>query len=159
MYAPGLSMFILLPALAAGVLGLLARGHRRVVLILAIAAPVLSMVAFAAQLLPGGVQSCTSSTSGPDVCQSLPAVSAWGGPLPFLIAGALFFLSLAPLASVRAKSWWPAAISALLQAIPQVISFGFLAWAPALALTIAVAFALSRVRSVPASVASPPGGR
>jgi hypothetical protein len=149
-------MFILLPALAIGILGLLARGRPRVVLVLAIAAPVFSIAAFAAQLLPGGVQSCTSSTSGPAVCQSLPALSAWGGPLPFLIAGALFLLALAPLASVRAGSWRPAAISAALQAVPQVISFGFLDWAPALAVTIAVAAALSGPRPVHAAVGSPP---
>ena len=73
------------------------------------------------------------------------------GPLPYLIAMGLIALSLAPLASVRLGKWWPAAVSALLQAIPQVISFGgFIDWAPALAVTIAVAFALTGDRSTAA---------
>jgi|ERR1700674_252500 len=136
-------------ALAVGALGLLARGHRRVVLILAFAAPILSIGAFAAQFVPGGAESCSSSTGGLNVCQSLPAVSGWGGPLPYLIAVGLILLSLAPLASVRTGKWWPAAASALLQAVPQVISFGgFIDWAPALAVTVGVAFAVAGARSV-----------
>src|SRR5437868_4435055 len=135
-------MLILPLALAVGALGLIARGHRRVVLAIAIAAPILSVLALAAQFLPGGAESCTSTTSGPAVCHAEPAVSGWSGPLPFAIAVALIALSLAPLASVRTGRWWPVAASAVLQAIPQVISFGgFLDWAPALAMTIAVAFA------------------
>ncbi len=142
-------------ALAVGALGLLARGHRRIVLILAFAAPILSVVAFAAQFVPGGAESCTASTGGPNVCQSVPAVSGWGGPLPYLIAVGLILLSLAPLASVRTGKWWPAAASALLQAVPQVISFGgFIDWAPALALTVGVAFALVGARSVPEAALS-----
>jgi hypothetical protein len=141
-------MLILPVALAIGALGLLARGHRRVALALAIAAPILSVLALIAQFVPGGAESCTSSTSGPTVCQAEPAVSGWGGPLPFVIAMALIALSLVPLASVRTGRWWPAAASAVLQAIPQVISFGgFLDWAPALAVTIAVAFAVVGARS------------
>jgi hypothetical protein len=137
-------------ALAVGALGLLARGHRRVVLILAFAAPILSIGAFAVQFVPGGAESCSASTGGPNVCQSLPAVSGWGGPLPYLIAIGLILLSLAPLASVRTGKWWPAAASGLLQAVPQVISFGgFVDWAPALAVTAGVAFALVGARSVP----------
>ena len=144
-------MLILPVALALGALGLLARGHRRVVLALAVAAPILSVLALAAQYLPTGLESCTASTSGPMVCHSLPAVYAWAGPLPYLIAIGLIVLSLAPLASVRIGKWWPAAASALLQAIPQVISFGgFIDWAPALAVTIAVAFALTGARSTAA---------
>jgi hypothetical protein len=135
-------MFILPVALVVGALGLLIRGRRRIVLIVAVGAPILSVLAFIAQFVPGGVESCTSSTSGPDVCQSLPAVTAWEGPLPYSIAIGLIVLSLAPLVSVRTGKWWPAAVSAVLQAIPQVISFGgFLDWAPALAVTVAVAFA------------------
>jgi len=78
--------------------------------------------------------------------------------LPFAIAIALIALSLVPLASVRTRNWWPAAASAALQAIPQVISFGgFLAWAPALAVTVAMAFALvpSRTAGHAAPAASP----
>ncbi len=135
-------------ALAVGALGLLARGHRRVVLALAFAAPILSVVAFAAQFVPGGAESCTSSAGGSNVCQSVPAVSGWGGPLPYLIAIGLILLSLVPLASVRTGKWWPAAASALLQAVPQVISFGgFVDWAPALAVTVGVAFAVDGTRS------------
>ena len=142
-------------ALAVGALGLLARGHRRVVLILALAAPILSVVAFAAQFVPGGAESCASSAGGPNVCQSVPAVSGWGGPLPYLIAVALILLSLAPVASVHTGKWWPAAASALLQAVPQVISFGgFIDWAPALAVTVGVAFALVGARSVPEPAAA-----
>lgn len=119
-------------------------GRRRAVLIVAIAVPILSVLAFAAQFVPGGVQSCSSSTDGPTVCQSLPAVSGWGGPLPYAIAIALVLLSLAPLVSVSTGKRWPATVSALLQVIPQVISFGgFIAWAPALAATIAFAFAFT----------------
>jgi len=52
------------------------------------------------------------------------------------------------LVSVRTGKWWPAAASAVLQAIPQVISFGgFLDWAPAPVVTIAVAFAFVRAGS------------
>jgi hypothetical protein len=142
-------------ALAVGALGLLARGHRRVILILAFAAPILSVVAFGAQFVPGGAESCTSSSGGSLVCQSLPAVSGWGGPSPYVIAIGLILLSLAPLASVRTGKWWPAAASALLQAVPQVISFGgFIDWAPALALTVGVAFALVGARSVPEAALS-----
>ena len=135
-------MLILPLALAIGAIGLLARGHRRVVLILAFAAPILSVGAFTAQFVPGGAESCTASTGGPNVCQSLPAVSGWDGPLPYIIAIGLILLSLGPLASVRTGKWWPAAASGLLQAVPQVISFGgFIDWAPALAVTAVVAFA------------------
>jgi len=151
-------MLILPVALAVGALGLLARGRRRVVLTLAVAAPILSVLALAVQYLPSGLESCTASTSGPMVCRSLPAVYAWAGPVPYLIAIGLIVLSLAPLASVRVGKWWPAAASALLQAIPQVISFGgFIDWAPALAVTIAVAFALlgPRTAGQPAPAASP----
>jgi hypothetical protein len=145
-------------ALAIGSLGLLARGHRRVVLVLAFAAPILSVGAFAAQFVQGGAESCTASTGGPNVCQSLPAVSGWGGPLPYLIAVVLILLSLAPFASVQTRKWWPAAASSLLQAVPQVISFGgFIDWAPALAVTASVAFAIAGARSVrePAPDGSP----
>jgi len=151
-------MLILPVAIAVGALGLLARGRRRVVLTLAVAAPILSVLALAAQNLPSGLESCTASTSGPMVCRSLPAVYAWAGPVPYLIAIGLIVLSLAPLASVRVGKWWPAAASALLQAIPQVISFGgFIDWAPALAVTIAVAFALigPRTAGQPTPAASP----
>ena len=151
-------MLILPVAIAVGALGLLARGRRRVVLTLAVAAPILSVLALAAQYLPSGLESCTASTSGPMVCRSLPAVYAWAGPVPYLIAIGLIVLSLAPLASVRVGKWWPAAASALLQVIPQVISFGgFIDWAPALAVTIAVAFALlgPRTTGQPAPAASP----
>jgi len=151
-------MLILPVALALGALGLLARGRPRVVLTLAVVAPILSVLALAVQYLPSGLESCTSSPSGSMVCQSLPAIFAWDGPLPYLIAMGLIALSLAPLASVRIGKWWPAAASALLQAIPQVISFGgFIDWAPALAVTIAVAFALIGPRTAdrPAPAASP----
>jgi len=151
-------MLILPVALAVGALGLLARGHRPVVLTLALAAPILSVLALAAQYLPSGLESCTASTSGPMVCHSLPAVYAWDGPVPYLIAMGLIALSLAPLASVRVGKWWPAAASALLQAIPQVISFGgFIDWAPALTVTIAVAFGMTRPRTArrPTPAASP----
>ena len=135
-------------ALAVGALGFLIRGHRRVILIVAIAATILSVLAFAAQFVPGGAESCTSSTTGPTVCQSLPAVSGWDGPLPYSIAVGLVWLSVAPLLSVRIGKWWPAAASAVLQAVPQVISFGgFVDWAPALVATIAVAFAVGGARS------------
>jgi len=136
-------VFLIPVALAVGALGYFARGRRRVVLILAVSAPLLSVLAFAVQFVPGGVETCSSSTDGTSFCKSLPAVSAWEGPLPYAIAVALVLLSLAPLASVRTDRRSPAVVSAVLQAIPQVISFGgFVDWAPALAATIAVAFAV-----------------
>jgi hypothetical protein len=118
--------------------------RRTALLILAIATPILSVLALAAQFVPGGYESCSSSTSGPTVCQSLPAVSGWGGPLPYTIAVVLILLSLAPLVSMRTGKRWPATVSAVLQVIPQVISFGgFLFWAPALVTTIAFAIAFT----------------
>jgi hypothetical protein len=144
-------------ALAFGALGLLARGHRRVIWLLVVAAPILSIVAFAAQFVPGGAEACTSSAEGTN-CLPLPAVSGWGSPLPYVIAVGLILLSLAPLASVRSGKWWPAAVSALLQAVPQVVSFGgFVDWAPALVATIAVVFAVAATPPVvsPQVVGSP----
>ena len=138
-------------ALALGALGLLARGHRRVVLGLALAVPILSLLAFVAQFYPSGIEVCMGSTSGTNVCHSEAPISAWAGPLPYAIAVALTALSFVPLVSVRTGKWWPAAASAVLQAIPQVISFGgFVDWAPALLVTIMVAFALTGARSVAA---------
>ncbi len=137
------AVFLVPLALAVGALGYFARGRRRVVLVLVVSAPLLSVLAFALQFVPGGVEMCRSSTAGAELCKSLPAVSAWEGPLPYAIASALVLLSLAPLASVRTERRWPAVVSSVLQAIPQVISFGgFVDWAPALAATIAVAFAM-----------------
>lgn len=123
-------------------------GHSRIVLAVAIAAPILSVAALGAQFIPGGVESCTSTTEGgSSVCQSLPAISAWAGPLPYAIAAALILLSLAPLASVLAGRRLPAVASAILQALPQVMSFGgFIAWAPVLVATIVVAIAMSESR-------------
>jgi hypothetical protein len=118
--------------------------RRTVLLILAIATPILSVLALAAQFVPGSYESCTSSTEGPSVCQSLPAVSGWGGPLPYTIAIVLILLSLAPAVSMRTGKRWPATVSAVLQVIPQVISFGgFLFWAPALVATVAFAIAFT----------------
>ena len=131
--------------------------RRRAVLVLAIAAPILSVLAFAAQFVPGGAESCSSSTEGPTVCQSLPAISGWGGPGPYAIAIVLILLSLAPLVSLRTGKRWPATVSAVLQVIPQVISFGgFIFWAPALAVTIAFAAAFIEARPVRLPVASGP---
>lgn len=133
---------VLLPLamiLGAG-LGLVIRNRRRLILAVAVAAPILSVVALVAQFVPGGGESCQSSTFGTSTCQAVPAVQGWDGPLPFVIAFALMALSLAPLVSARTDAWWPAAASAALQAIPQVISFGgFLDWAPALLATVGVA--------------------
>jgi len=142
---------VIVPPLAL-ILGALAgyvvRGHRRAVLVLALATPAFSLLAFAAQFVPGGAESCTSSISGAQTCNALPAVSGWSGPLPYTIAVALLLLALVPLVSFRLHDWRPAAASAVLQAVPQVVSFGgFLDWAPALLLTVAVAFALARRRS------------
>lgn len=126
------------------ILGLLARQRPHARTILMVAAPVLSVVALAAQFVPDGVQSCTSTANGSTVCQSLPAVAAWGGVLPYLIAIALVLLSFGTVVSARTGSWLPAGISALLQSLPQVISFGgFLDWAPALVATVAMAFVVS----------------
>ena len=60
-----------------------------------------------------------------------------------MIATALVVLSLAPLVSLRTGSWVPAASAAVLQAVPQAISWGLSDWAPALLATVAVAFALA----------------
>jgi hypothetical protein len=134
-------MIILPLALILGAgLGLVMRNRRRLILVVAIATPLLSVLALVAQFVPGGVESCQSTTFGTSTCEALPAVEAWDGPVPFAIAVALIVLSLAPLVSARTGAWWPAAASAALQAIPQVISFGgFIDWAPALLATVAVA--------------------
>lgn len=134
----------LLAVLLGAPIGLAIRGRKRVVMAVALAVPVLAILGFAAQLVPGGVEECSSSTSGTDVCKQLPAIAAWSGPLPFLIAVLLVVLALAPLLSVRTRTWWIAAASAGLQAIAQVVSFGaFVAWAPALLATVIVAFAVT----------------
>jgi hypothetical protein len=130
--------------------------RRTALLILAIATPILSVLALAAQFVPGGYESCSSSTEGPSVCQSLPAVSGWAGPLPYTIAIVLILLSLAPAVSMRTGKRWPATVSAVLQVIPQVISFGgFLFWAPALVAT--VAFAIAFTEAPPPRVPAPSG--
>lgn len=121
-------------------LGFVIRDRRRLILAVAIAAPIVSVVALVAQFVPGGGESCQSTTLGTSSCQAVPAVRGWDGPLPFAIAFALIVLSVAPLVSARRGAWWPAAASAALQAIPQVISFGgFIDWAPALLATVGVA--------------------
>lgn len=155
---------MIIPALAlifGAAVGLLARGHRRAVILIAISAPVLSAAAFALQFVPGGFEECQGSISGSTVCHSLPALSGWHGPLPYAIATCLVLLSLAPLVSVRVNRWWIPAASAALQSVPQVISFGgFLNWAPALIATTSMAFALASQRSHHPSrhesVSSPP---
>ena len=134
----------LLALLLGAPVGLAIRGRKRVVMTVAIAAPVLAFLAFAAQFIPGGVEECSSSTSGADVCKQLPAITAWSGPLPFVIALLLIVLALAPIVGVRTRTWWVAAVSAALQAIAQVISFGgFIDWSPALVATVVVAFAVT----------------
>src|SRR5258708_32879483 len=95
--------------------------RRRGLLILAIAAPILSLLAFGAQFVPGGYESCTSSIEGPTVCRSLPAVSGWGGPLPYTIAIVLILLSLAPVFSMRTGKRWPSTRSAVLRGLPPGI--------------------------------------
>ncbi len=131
--------------------------RRTVLLILAIATPILSVLALAAQFVPGGYESCTSSIEGPTVCRSLPAVSGWGGPLPYTIAIVLILLSLAPVFSMRTGKRWPSTGSAVLQVIPQVISFGgFLFWAPALVATIAFAIAFTEASPLRGAAGSGP---
>src|SRR2546429_9090775 len=93
------------------VIGLLAQDRPRAQRVLVVATPVLSVLAMLVQFLPFGVESCSSTDSGPAVCQSLPMVTAWGGPLPFAIAAALILLSLGPLVSARTRSWLPAGVS------------------------------------------------
>lgn len=125
-------------------LGFVMRNRQRLILAVAIAAPLLSVVALVAQFIPGGGESCQSTTFGTSTCQAVPAVEFWSGPIPFAIAFALIVLSLAPLASALTGAWWPAAASAALQAIPQVISFGgFIDWAPALLATVGVAYGVA----------------
>jgi hypothetical protein len=156
---------MIIPPLAlvlGAIIGLLARSHNRLVGFIAFSAPVLALAAFAAQFVPGGAESCQSSTNGSSVCQPLPAVSGWDGPLPYAIATCLVVLSLAPLVSIRVGGWWWAAISAVVQAVPQVLSFGgFVDWAPALLATTAVAFALAwhlrPIASGPEPVPQTPG--
>ena len=137
-------------------IGLIARGRRRSVKVIAFSAPVLALAAFVAQFVPGGATSCESSINGATVCQSLPAVSGWSGPLPYLIATCLVVLSLAPIISVRTGGWVIAGVSAVLQSVPQVVSFGgFADWALALLATTAVAFALAGQRTSPNSGPNP----
>jgi len=134
---------VIIPPLAlliGALAGYLVRGHERVLLALAIATPLTSLGAFAAQFVPGAYEECQGGIAGAEVCKALPAVYGWDGQLPYAIASALVLLSFAPLLSVRTHAWWPAAASAVLQSVPQVISFGgFIDWAPALLLTICVA--------------------
>jgi hypothetical protein len=143
--------------------GWAARGHRRVLLAIAIAAPILAVAAFAAQFVPGGATECTSSTivatsggttggtGAADTCRAVAAVSGWS-ELAFFIAASLCLLSLAPLVALRRGRWTGVAVSAGLQLIPQIVSFGgFLDWAPALLATTAVAFALAIQPRVPAN--------
>ena len=125
-------------------IGLAIRGRKHVVIAVAIAAPLLAVLALVAQFIPGGAEECRSSSSGATVCEALPAITAWSGPLPFLVAVVLCVLALAPLVSVRLRRWWVAAASAALQAIAQVVSFGgFIDWAPALLATVVVAVAVT----------------
>jgi hypothetical protein len=142
---------VIIPPLAlifGAAIGLLARGHRRAVILIAISAPVLSVAAFALQFVPGGAEECQSSISGSTVCHSLPAVSGWDGPFPYAIATCLVLLSLAAPVSIRVNRWWIPATSAVLQSVPQVISFGgFLDWTPALIATTSIAFAIAWQRS------------
>lgn len=137
---------MLIPPLAlilGAIIGLLVRRRPRLFRPLALATPVLSLLALAAQFVPGGMQRCTSSLGGQLSCEALPAVAAWSGPVPYAIAAALVLLSLGPLLAVRTGSRVPVAAAALLQAVPHVISFGgFVAWGPALLPTVAVAFAV-----------------
>jgi hypothetical protein len=159
---------MIIPPLAlilGAVIGLIVRGHRRGVALIAFSAPVLALGAFAAQFVPGGAESCQSSTNGSTVCQSLPAISGWGGPLPYAIATCLVLLSLVPVVSLHMGGWRLAAVSAVLQSVPQVISFGgFLDWAPALLATTGVAFALvwhrpsrrSALEPIPPPPSAPP---
>ncbi len=124
--------------------GYLLRARPRAVGYVAIATPALSVLAMLAQLVPGGGMECVSTVAGSSTCQAVPAIAMWSGPLPYAIAAELVVLSLAPLLSVRLRSWWPAGASAVLQAVPQLISFGgFVAWAPALLATTIVAFAFA----------------
>src|SRR5258708_39978043 len=97
--------------------------RRTALLILAIAAPILSLLAFGAQFVPGGYESCTSSIEGPTVCQSLPAVSGWGGPLPYTIAIVLVLPFLAPVVRMRTGERWAAHVSAVVHVGPQVGRF------------------------------------
>ena len=132
-----------LALLLGALFGFVVRGRGRIVLALAIATPLVALLAFSAQFVPGGAMECTASTSGAEACRSLPAVTGWSQPA-FAIAVLLEVLAFAPLVSVRLSNPWPAAGAAVLQAVFQVISFGgFIDWAPALLLTITVAFALA----------------
>ena len=144
-------MIILAPAVVAGALGLLLRGRRRSTAALAWGTPALSLLAMLVQYLPIGGVECQSTTTGSQVCRSLPAVAFWGGPGPYLIAFGLIVLSFAPLLTLRTGRRWPTVVSAVLQAVAQVVSFGgFLAWGPALLTTCAFAFAFE-----PESAAGP----
>lgn len=141
-------------------LGLILRNRRRAIGSLAVLAPVLAVLALVAQFIPGGADECSSRltsglSSALSVCQAVPAVSGWSGPLPYAIAGCLVLLSFAPLVSVRSGAWWVSAASAAVQAVPQVISFGgFVDWAPALLATVAVTFAIA-LSARPAGFSSP----
>ena len=142
-------MLAVLAAVVIGVgVGFVAQGRPRVLLGLAVAAPLLAVAALAAQFVPGGATECTGTLSGPNTCRAMPAVSGWS-LLAFAIALAVVVLSFAPLISLRTGSWIPAGLAAVLQALPIMISWGLSDWAPALLATIAVAFALAvRPRTV-----------
>jgi hypothetical protein len=125
-------------------LGLTLRNHGRAVTAVALVTPLLSVAALVVQFIPGGAEECTSTLDGSMVCHVVAAVSGWSGPLPYAIAGCLVLLACAPLVSARTGAWPVSAVSAALQAVPQVISFGgFVAWGPALLATVAVTFAIA----------------
>jgi H+/Cl- antiporter ClcA len=134
---------IVIPAIAfilGGLIGTTARHRIHAQMLLLFAAPVLSMLAFFVQFLPfAGGELCTST-----VCRPVPPVAGWSGHLPYLIAIGLVLLSFATVVSFWTDNWAPAAISAVLQCVPQVSSFGgFIDWAPTLVVTIAMAFAMT----------------
>src|SRR5260370_18468291 len=73
------AVFLVPLALAVGALGYFARGRRRVVLVLVVSAPLLSVFLFALPFVPGGVVTFRPSTAGASLCKPLPAVfSLWG---------------------------------------------------------------------------------
>ena len=137
-------MVAVLAAVVLGIgAGFAARGHDRILLAIAIACPVLTIAAFAAQLIPGGATECVGTLDGANTCRAVAAVSGWSDPVPYVIAATLAVLSFAPLLSLRSNNAVAVGVAAVLSGLPQVISWGFSDWAPALLAMVTVAVALA----------------
>ena len=117
-------------------------------LLFSIAAAALDLAGLAASFLPVGASSCTGQATavaqehpaGPvrQICRAAPTIVAFQSALPLF--GLMIALGLVPLLTLKIRGRWPSAVSALLQAVLQLLGFGaFLFWVPAWLCTVAAA--------------------